>query len=123
MKTTVLLIAQLILTITERHASLVLLLKDGMEQIVLIDVQTEEFGMLLHKHASVLLVNSGMDLLVLFVQTVKHGIQIPKDVIALFLQHGMVLLVLFAQEVEFIIMLLTNVNVLVAKPIMDLYAL
>lgn len=123
MKTTVLLIAQLILTITERHASLVLLLKDGTEQIVLIDAQTEEFGMLLHKHVSAPLVNSGMDLPVLFVQTERHGILTLKDAIALFLQHGMVLLVLFAQEVEFIITLLTNVNALVVKPIMDLYAL
>lgn len=45
-----------------------------MEQHVLIDVQMEEYGILLHQHVYVQLVNHGMDSSVLYVQMEEHGI-------------------------------------------------
>jgi hypothetical protein len=50
------------------------LIKDGMEQNVLIDVQMEEYGILLHQHVDVQWVNHGMDIFVLPVLIEKHGI-------------------------------------------------
>lgn len=107
----------------EKHVSLVLLHKDGMELIVLIDVLMEEYGMLLHKAVFAQPVNSGMDMPVLSALTERPGMLILKIVNVQSHQLGMELPVLFVQVEEFITMLPTNANAQVVKPIMDMSVL
>lgn len=105
----------------EKLVSPVLLLKNGTELSVLIDVIQEKSGMLVHKLVYVHQDNSGMDMLVLFVQMERLGIPTLKHANAQFLLHGMELLALHVLEEEFIITLLINVNAQVVKLTMDMY--
>ena len=82
-----------------------------MEQNVLIDVQMEEYGILLHQHVYAQLANHGMDTSVLLVLMEEHGIWTLKVVNAQFHLLGMESLVFFAQVVESIIHPVIYVNV------------
>lgn len=98
---TVLPIVQQMPTITEKHALVVLLHKNGMEPNVLIDAVMEKYGILLLKPVSAHQVNSGTDTLALSVQTEELGMSILKAVNAQSPQPGTELPALFVQEEEF----------------------
>lgn len=110
---------QLAQTTTEEPVSLALLLKDGMELIVLTDVTLADFGTLAHQLVSAQSDNSGTDLPALSVPTEELGTPILNLASALSHQLGMASHVSPVLEEECITTSQTNVNAPMAKISMD----
>lgn len=102
--------AQLDLTTTDKPVSSAWLPNSGTEQTVTIDVQVEEYGMLLVLHAFAQEVNSGTDSPVLSVQTEKPGTHFQINATVQSAQPGMESLVSPVLEEKSIIIKAIHAN-------------